>query len=194
MFKEFKKTFFKLEAKERRRSMRLAVHHLLKYRIVEKPPPEKPLSFVRNISAGGLLFYTHEYIPLGSLVELQISFPPLDESICVLARVVWIKFLPRIGGFNIGVEFFNIEDKIKEFINSKVLRVYEKKKEKKGEIMRLLAGVLIVLGVIGTILGAVARFRGFYLIPIAPSHWINLINMLLLFSIALSVLSIARRK
>ena len=61
--------------KERRRFIRLKAHHLLKYRVADKEEVPKLLSFARNISAGGVLFYADKEVAPGNLVELEISFP-----------------------------------------------------------------------------------------------------------------------
>ena len=42
---------------ERRKFIRLEAHHLLKYKVLQK---EEKLSFVKNISAGGICFFTKE--------------------------------------------------------------------------------------------------------------------------------------
>ena len=108
------------KGEERRKYIRLDAHHLLKYRKVGK---EEALSFVRNISAGGVLFIAKENIPLGDVVELEINFPGFPHPIKASAKVVWIKELKELGGFETGAEFINVEEDAREFINKKITTV-----------------------------------------------------------------------
>ena len=98
--------------KERRKFIRLKAHHLLKYRVAGKG--EEELSFVRitvknvNICAGAL-FVAKEDIPCDSTVELEINFPQHPHSIKVVSRVVRSRALKKMGGFEVGVEFVNVD-------------------------------------------------------------------------------------
>ena len=104
---------------EKRKYVRLSAHHLLKYKVVHK---EKALSFARNISAGGVLFHAQEYIQPGTTVELLINFPSYPEPIKAVSKVVRTRPLAKLGGFEIGAEFIDINDEAKDFINRKILR------------------------------------------------------------------------
>ncbi|MCM8831366.1 MAG: PilZ domain-containing protein [Candidatus Omnitrophica bacterium] len=183
---------FKKYKKERRRFLRLSVHHLLKYKIIKKPEDIKVLSFVRNISACGVLFYTQEYIPLNSIIEIEIFFPQDEKAIKLLSKVVRVNFLPKVGGFSIGAEFINIDKDTQEIINSKILNVYKQQKEKGGKMLRIFSIILIILALLAAIAGFCIKLMGIYIF-IAPMNWIHIVNMLLLFSIAFSLLVIAKK-
>ena len=109
--------------KERRKFIRLKAHHLLKYRVAGKG--EEELSFVRNISAGGALFVAKEDIPCDSTVELEINFPQHPHSIKVVSRVVRSRALKKMGGFEVGVEFVNVDENDKEFLKKKIASIVE---------------------------------------------------------------------
>lgn len=109
--------------KEKRKFTRLPTHHLIKYRILEK---EKAFSFARNISAGGLLFYCKEKIPIGSIVEIIINFPGRQGPVKVLAKISRISVMKRIGGFEAAARYVNIDDEAREFIDKKILKVMKK--------------------------------------------------------------------
>lgn len=49
------------------------------------------LSVTENISAGGMLLYVDEPLPVGSILELKLELPSESDSIECLARVVRIE-------------------------------------------------------------------------------------------------------
>ncbi|MGB2599278.1 MAG: PilZ domain-containing protein [Candidatus Omnitrophota bacterium] len=104
---------------EKRKFIRIDAHHLLKYKIIGK---EKALSFAGNISAGGVLFYTKEYIHPESVVELTINFPSYPGPIKAVSRVVRIRPMAKVGGFEVGAEFVEIAEDAREFINKRILK------------------------------------------------------------------------
>jgi c-di-GMP-binding flagellar brake protein YcgR len=106
--------------KERRKFTRLDVHHLLKYKALQD---EEKLSFTKNISAGGVCFIAKEVISPGSITELLISFPGFPHPVKATAKVVWNKELKKLGGFETGAEFINVEEDAKHFIDKKILEV-----------------------------------------------------------------------
>jgi len=122
------KLFKKQKWEERRKFIRLSAHHLLKYKVLEK---EEKLSFARNISAGGVLFYCKEQLPAGSTVELEVNFPQYPHPIKVVAKVIRAMELKKMGGYEIGAEFINVEEGAKNFIDEKIKAV---SKEVKGEV------------------------------------------------------------
>ena len=102
----------------------------MKYKIVNK---DQEMSFVRNISAGGVLFYCKEKLSAGSMVEMEISFPHYPRPIKTVGRVIRTTALKKMGGFEIGAEFINVEEEAKDFINKQILSVCEEvKKETSG--------------------------------------------------------------
>jgi len=107
---------------ERRKYIRLDAHHLVKYQVLEKG---QELSFARNISAGGVRFVAKESIPIGDMVEIMINFPQYSHPIKTRAKVVWAKELKKVGGFEIGAEFVNVEGDAKDFIDKKIKEVTE---------------------------------------------------------------------
>lgn len=119
--------------KNHRKYSRLPAHHLLKYRILEAQ--EAKVSFARNLSAGGVLFYAHEYIPVASIVELTINFPGAEQPIKVRASVLRVKEMKKIGGFEVAAQFVDLDEAANTFINTsitKVLARYSPKNKVKG--------------------------------------------------------------
>ena len=176
--------------KERRRFIRLKAHHLLKYRVADKEEVSKLLSFARNISAGGVLFYADKEVAPGNLVELEISFPEHPRPMKTVARVVRATPMEKIGGFEMGAEFINIDEADRKFIDEKIKSVYKYTEKEGGRIMKVLSVIALMCGIVMAIGAVVSRF--FIALPIAPMSWIGLTQTCLLFSIAFGILSIKK--
>jgi len=132
--------------KERRKFIRLKAHHLLRYRVVNSEEAPRLLSFARNVSAGGVLFYADKEISPGSLVELEISFPEHPKPIKAVARVIRTVPLETIGGFEMGAEFINIDEADRKFVDEKIKLAYEQKEKKGGGAMKALSVIALVCG------------------------------------------------
>jgi len=171
--------------KNKRQFLRLNAHHLLKYRMLGEEGKEGMLSFVRNISAGGVLFHSNEHIKPGSILELDISFPPSPDSIKIKAKVLRENKLKTMGGFDVAVQFLNLNEDIKKFIDGKIENMFYKTKE---DDMKILSSIFIILAAIA---GAIAVSTRFNLIPViffgAPT-WLSIANTSLFFSIAISLI------
>ena len=191
------KRLFVYFTKDKRKFKRLNVHHLLKYKVIEKKDEIKDeisyISFVRNISASGLLFYSKEYIPKGSILELEISFPPYSKTVNIKGEVLRVNFLRSIGGFNVAVKFIDLDKEVIDFINNKILKVYKKIENKKEEKMRLLASIFAIIAALFGLFGIIAKILRWHL-PIALVNWMDIVKILLLFSISISLLIISKRK
>jgi Tfp pilus assembly protein PilZ len=103
--------------KNRRKFVRLKVHHLVKYKILDSA---ETLTFARNLSAGGIRFYCKEKIPKGSTVEMTINFPDSPTPLKILSKVVWIKELKKMGGFEVGAQFIDVDDDTFELLRKKI--------------------------------------------------------------------------
>ena len=187
-----KRLFLYIIKKNKRQFKRLNIHHLLRYKVVEKREEISYISFVRNISAGGLLFYSKEYIPKDSIVELEISFPPYSKIVSLKAQVLRTEFLNSVGGFNIAVKFIDPEKEVIDFINDKILKVYKKIENKKEEKMRLLAFIFVIIAGLFGIFGIIVKILKLHL-PIALVNWMDIVKILLLFSISMSLLVISKK-
>ncbi|MFA5337612.1 MAG: PilZ domain-containing protein [Candidatus Omnitrophota bacterium] len=171
--------------RNKRQFLRLNAHHLLKYKLLDGEGKEGMLSFVRNISAGGVLFHSNEYMKPASILELDVSFPPYPDSIKIKARVLRVGNLKTMGGFDVAVEFLDLSEDVKKFIAKKIGNTFYKEKE---DNMKSLALIFIILGGLA---GVIALSIKFNLIPgvfFSPLTWLNIVNALLLFSIAISLI------
>lgn len=101
---------------EKRRFRRVKKHHLMKYRL---PGEKETLSFVREISAGGILFHSREMVETGMCAEARINFP-LERTVTSGMKIVRSVPLTRLGGFNVGAEFTDIGHADRTFIGDMV--------------------------------------------------------------------------
>ena len=105
------------ENENRRKYIRVSAHHLLKYKLAEK---KEEMSFGRNISAGGVLFFAKEDLPAGAVVELKINFPQYPHPIEATAKIVRTKTLKGAEGFEVAAEFIHVDEDAKDFINKRI--------------------------------------------------------------------------
>jgi hypothetical protein len=151
-------------AEERRKYERLPVHHLLKYKIIGEEATEGVLSFVRNISAGGVLFHSDEALPTDKVIEVEvlINFPMRPQPIKVLAKVLRSRPLHKIGGYDVAIEFLDLSDLEREFITKKIADVYAKVlPSKKNNFLPI---ILIFLAAVAALIWLFIKFI-FPLIP-----------------------------
>jgi c-di-GMP-binding flagellar brake protein YcgR len=109
-----------LTIKENRKFIRLNAYHLVKYRLVSQKEWQAAVASIRDISAGGVCLRAEEKIPKGSILQININFPGLSSPLSSLAKVVWVKKIGKIDRFEIGLEFFEIEDLLRKEIMQRV--------------------------------------------------------------------------
>jgi type II secretory ATPase GspE/PulE/Tfp pilus assembly ATPase PilB-like protein len=79
-------------------------------------PPEQ-FSVTHNLSAGGLLFFANEPLPIGTIVELKIELLDGEESIESLARIVRIEETDEVNKYEMAVCFLDITSAEKARLN-----------------------------------------------------------------------------
>ena len=100
---------------EKRRYQRLNSKINLSYKVFKSKDDllkrgfrSEQLSVTKNISAGGLLFYADEPLPIGSILELNLELPDGKEPIECLGRIVHIDEIEEEKNYNIAVCFLDI--------------------------------------------------------------------------------------
>ena len=87
----------------RRQFVRIPFYEAVGYQRLEQSSLEGSLA--GDISQGGLKLSVNEFIPLETVLELQIRLPGQIQVIPARAKVVWIKELPyRDDSWEIGVQ------------------------------------------------------------------------------------------
>jgi len=108
---------FKKRFSEKRQYRRRDCHCLVKYKSFDKESScMETTTSIRNISEGGILLKTKEYLPMDCKLELKINIPTMNEVIDVTAKVVRVQELKRGEGYQIGVMFLDVGPKHKEKI------------------------------------------------------------------------------
>ncbi len=62
----------------------------------------------RNISRNGAMIYTDTFLPVGSLLTLELSLGRPYDVITLVGEVRWIRSLPGDEEFEAGLEFIDI--------------------------------------------------------------------------------------
>ncbi|MEW6075088.1 MAG: PilZ domain-containing protein [Candidatus Omnitrophota bacterium] len=93
--------------KEKRKFSRVSEYDEISYSIIPHPKSKNKLTL--DLSAGGIRFIADEFIPLNSLLRLEIRLLHCSKVINAIAKVVRVKSLFGDERFEIGVEFVDIK-------------------------------------------------------------------------------------
>ncbi|MCM8781532.1 MAG: PilZ domain-containing protein [Candidatus Omnitrophica bacterium] len=77
----------KIKSQDTRTSRRMRTFCLIRYNVVSDAAHRKYLANPRDISAGGVSFISKTSFPKGSILEMDIYFPPLKDFFTVMAKV-----------------------------------------------------------------------------------------------------------
>ena len=76
-----------------------------------------------DVSAGGVAVTVRERLPVGSRIKLKIHVPPMDRSFDLVGKVV--RCLPlRKGGFDVGIQFEQIQPEDQKMLNDAIENFY----------------------------------------------------------------------
>ena len=109
-----------LRKKEKRKFLRLNVYHLVKYRLASQKEWQRAIASIGDISAGGVCLRAGEKIAKNSILQVSINFPGFSSPISSLAKVVWVEKIGKASRFKMGLEFFEIEDLLRQEIIQRV--------------------------------------------------------------------------
>ncbi|MCM8799407.1 MAG: PilZ domain-containing protein [Candidatus Omnitrophica bacterium] len=183
-----------MRLKNRRKYVRLEAYHLAHYKVVFNGLEKEDLSSlarVRNISAGGCCLRTDKFLPVGSILELKINFPHLENPVFALSKVVWTRQIGKTGRYEFGIQFIEIDENLRKFIDEHINSIFKIIIEKGGEKMKMLAKIFIILAVLCVILAVIIKLTtlGTILPAAMPINWIKLADTALLFAIALALVA-----
>lgn len=85
--------------------------------LVKKGFTPEQFSVTKNISAGGLLFFSDESLPVGAIIELKIELPGGDAPIECLARVIRVDEVEEDKKYNVAACFLDITGAQKSRLN-----------------------------------------------------------------------------
>ena len=86
--------------------MRIPENSQLSYKIV--PAAKIQGCLTRDLGQGGMRFYTHEFIPKGSTVEVRVNLKKLSFSFQTFVKVMWSRKEVRGERYEVGAEFVSL--------------------------------------------------------------------------------------
>ena len=95
---------------DKRKYKRFQIDLNAKYLLEENPKGWKGCTVVNiNRDGMGIIVYLRERIPIGSLLQFEIMFPPQEEPIKAIGVLRWIKEQREEMNFPGGIEFTKID-------------------------------------------------------------------------------------
>jgi len=121
-----------MHKKDRRTFIRVLAYHLVKYKAPsgtgELALPV--LASLKDIGAGGVCLRASQALPVACLVQLKINFPSFKDPLFTLAKVVWVKPIKKDKNYEIGLQFVEIEDSLRDLVDKRLKFVYGKSKKR----------------------------------------------------------------
>lgn len=98
----------KYNAMNSRRHKRLKADYLVKYQM---PGSEEGpfVSNIKDISAGGVKFWTERALPEGALIQINVLLPPLDKELRALGRIVRVRSVKDAPMDYVAVNFIELD-------------------------------------------------------------------------------------
>ncbi len=111
-----------------RRYPRLKANYLLRYVPIEGNMQEITyVATTKDLSTGGLRFYSSRFIEEGTLLKIQVLVPPIDHSISAFARVTRVKTIRKHSQYEISLSYVEIDKKDYDLLSYFIGRFLEKK-------------------------------------------------------------------
>lgn len=106
-----------------RRFRRAAIPYLVKFQTAGSK--EEPfVSNIKDISAGGLRFWTDSVFTEKTLLKIKICLPPLERVIEILGRIVRVRKAQGAGIYHLAVSFVEMprddQDTLNQFIEGRL--------------------------------------------------------------------------
>lgn len=111
-----------------RKQPRLKANYLLRYVPIEGNMQE--MTYVANtkdLSTGGLRFYSSRFLEEGTLLKIQVLVPPIDQTISAFARVVRVHTIRKHNQYEISLSYVEIDKKDHQLLNDFIGRCLEQK-------------------------------------------------------------------
>jgi c-di-GMP-binding flagellar brake protein YcgR len=102
--------------KNRRRFARVAEFEEISYSIIPHSKIRKKLTL--DLSVGGSRFISDDFIPVGSLLKIEIKLKSSQRVINAIAKIMWVKSLFGDERYEIGVEFTHIKKEDAQFFQA----------------------------------------------------------------------------
>ncbi len=130
MASKIKKIWFLVnKGRDKRKSLRLRGHHLIKYDLGKES--DKKVTFAQNVSEGGALVYFSEEVKKGDVIKFEVLFPFYSSPVKIVGEIVWVKCIEKFNKYKTGIKFLEIDQKVKGKI-SEIAEDFQNKKKKKA--------------------------------------------------------------
>lgn len=97
---------------DRRRDLRIEEETQVSFSVLpeedEHPYRKMAHCLTRNISRNGAMIYTDTFLPVGSMLTLDLSLGRPYDVITLVGEVRWIRSLPGDEEYEAGLEFIDV--------------------------------------------------------------------------------------
>jgi c-di-GMP-binding flagellar brake protein YcgR len=100
---------------ERRRYLRITEDDIITYEVL--PVHRTGRGITENLSIGGIRFFADEFIPISSILKVEVRLKHADKEINAIVKVRWIKEYFDDERYNLGTEFIEISSEDIKFLN-----------------------------------------------------------------------------
>ena len=100
-----------------RRFRRLYADYLIKYQLAGSTS-EPVVSNIKDLSAGGVKFWTDQFLAEGALLKVEFLVPPLGFDVQALARVARVRQAKKNSVFYVALRFIEIPEGVKKGIDN----------------------------------------------------------------------------
>ena len=106
-----------------RQYKRLLADYLIRYRMAGGENREFLVSNIKDISAGGVRFWSEDPLPEGALILIEVLPPPIGRVIRALARVVRVRPAEKKDVYYNAVRFVEISEEDQNALNYFIERI-----------------------------------------------------------------------
>jgi c-di-GMP-binding flagellar brake protein YcgR len=117
-----------LGKKVERKYSRLSVYHLAKFRLASQPKGELIVASIKDIGGGGGCLIAEDNLSKGETLQLYINFPRISTPVPCLAKVVWSKKVGKTSRYEIGLQFLEIEEILRQEMVNRIDQLSASKK------------------------------------------------------------------
>lgn len=100
---------------ERRKYLRITEEDIISYEIL--PVHKTGGGITENLSIGGVRFFANEFIPVLSILKVEIKLKHTDREINAIVKTRWIKQYFDDERYELGAEFIEISSENVKFLN-----------------------------------------------------------------------------
>lgn len=100
--------------KERRKFIRIKEQDAVSYTII--PNYKSECKMTKDLSLGGVRFIADHFIPVNSVIKMEIKLKHIPKAINAILKLVWIQSIFNDECYDVGAEFLDINKKDLEFM------------------------------------------------------------------------------